>query len=567
MVSLEWVEEFPETRLRGGPRGLSDHYPLIVEDTKMKDVPRPFRSLDSWFTHEGFLTMVKEEWRDLGEINFTDKLKVLTAPLGRWHKDNFGDMDKKILQFEEEIEKLDDKVSSGVYDGTVEARRKALVTYCDRWYIKKELHWKQMSRSRHAKDMDKNTRYFHQIASARRRNNKIDALMINERDGLVTRISKEEYVELEVLPSVEEIRKAVWDCESSKAPGSDVYNMNFIKKCCDEIGSEFTAVVIAFFQTAKLPKDANITWVALAPKFVRAKEIKYLRPISMVGCVYKVISKVLVRRMRAVMPRLIGETQSAFVKGRKIHDGTLIACETVHWLKLRKKEAAIIKLDFQKAYDRVKWSFVDIVLQKMGFGRRLRAWVMECVGTASMSVLINGSPTKPFMMERGLRQGDPISPFLFILVVDILHRMIGEVVRNGRISPLMTLPTRGGPWKDICQLQIKEQHVRDKMITGLTMEVGDGRRTRFQEDVWLCCGALKDRFPRLFSLHDALRLVKLVADRDDRFVWKFDRQGVFTTNLFVQVLQEETLLEDITSYSFTKTIWKALVPPRVELFA
>ncbi|KAL4286752.1 hypothetical protein AHAS_Ahas19G0117600 [Arachis hypogaea] len=139
------------------------------------------------------------------------------------------------------------------------------------------------------------------------------------------------------------------------------------------------------------------------------------------------------------------------------------------------------------------------------------------------------------------------------------------------------------------------------------MEVGDGRRTRFWEDVWLCCGALKDRFLRLFSvsiqkgsvigdcgfwdglewiwnfqwrrelfhweleivnqLHDALRLVKLVADRDDRLVWKFDRQCVFTTNSFVQVLQEETLPEDITSYSFTKTIWKGLVPPRVELFA
>ncbi|XP_057740039.1 uncharacterized protein LOC130957189 [Arachis stenosperma] len=135
MVSLEWVEEFPKTRLRGRPRGLSDHCPLIVEDTKMRDGPRPFRSLDSWFTHEGFLRMVKEEWKGLGEINFTDKLKALTAPLGRWHKVNFGNMDTKILQFDEEIKKLDDKVSSGVYDGTVEGRRKALVTCCKGWYV------------------------------------------------------------------------------------------------------------------------------------------------------------------------------------------------------------------------------------------------------------------------------------------------------------------------------------------------------------------------------------------------------------------------------------------------
>ncbi|XP_072054919.1 uncharacterized protein [Arachis hypogaea] len=105
----------------------------------------------------------------------------------------------------------------------------------------------------------------------------------------------------------------------------------------------------------------------------------------MVGCVYKVISKVLVRRMRSVMLGFVEETQSAFVKGKKIHDGALIACETVHWLKRRKKEAAIIKLDFQKAYDRVKWSFVDVVLQMMGSGM-----VGEAVRNRRISPLVVG---------------------------------------------------------------------------------------------------------------------------------------------------------------------------------
>nr|XP_025692528.1 uncharacterized protein LOC112794761 [Arachis hypogaea] len=217
-------------------------------------------------------------------------------------------MDKKITKLEEEIKKIDDLVSNGVYDRTMEARRKALVTYCERWYVRKEVHWKQIFWSQQAKEMDKNTRYFHNIASARRRNNRIDALLINGRldksplmsfrDGLVSRIEQEDSVNLEALLTVEEIREAVWDCESSKAPGCDEYNMNFIKRC----------------------------W---APKFIRAKEIKDLRPINMVGCVYKVISKVLVRRMRSVILTLVGKTQSAFVRGRKIHDGALIACETM----------------------------------------------------------------------------------------------------------------------------------------------------------------------------------------------------------------------------------------------
>ncbi|XP_015961036.1 uncharacterized protein LOC107485010 [Arachis duranensis] len=144
------------------------------------------------------------------------------------------------------------------------------------------------------------------------------------------------------------------------------------------------------------------------------------------------------------------------------------------------------------------------------------------------------------------------------------------------------------------------------MINGLSMEIGDGRGTRFWEDVWLRGGSLKDMFPRLFSvsnqrgsvigdcgfwdglewrwnfqwrrelfqweldllnqLHETLRLVNLVYDREDRVVWKFDKKGVFSTNSFVQELQVELLPEDIASFSFTRTVWKGLVPPRVELF-
>ncbi|XP_016196283.1 uncharacterized protein LOC107637374 [Arachis ipaensis] len=140
LVSLEWLEVFPETRLRGGPRGLSDHCPLIMEASQVRGGPRPFRSLDSWFTHDGYLRMVKEEWRALGDRQFMDKLKALTSPLSRWHKKNFGDMDKRITQFEDELKKVDDLTGAGVADGTVEARRKALVSCCKKWYIRQELH-------------------------------------------------------------------------------------------------------------------------------------------------------------------------------------------------------------------------------------------------------------------------------------------------------------------------------------------------------------------------------------------------------------------------------------------
>ncbi|XP_016191819.1 uncharacterized protein LOC107632665 [Arachis ipaensis] len=245
LVNVEWTEKFSDIRLKGGPRGLSDHCPLIVEGTKLQGGPRPFRSLDSWFTHEGFLRMVKTEWRSLEDAQFTCKLKALIVPLRQWHKNTFGDMDKRLMRFEEEITRL----------GNL-ARIKGAI----RGFYKDLYRQEYVPR-------------------------------IGVRDGLVKQISRDEAAALEVLPSEKEIKEAVWDCGSSKTPRSDGYNMNFIKKFWEDIGLEFIAAVLGFFQSAKLPMDLNVTWVTLAPKVEGAKEVKDFRPISMVGCVYKVISK------------------------------------------------------------------------------------------------------------------------------------------------------------------------------------------------------------------------------------------------------------------------------------
>ncbi|XP_016173772.1 uncharacterized protein LOC107616310 [Arachis ipaensis] len=181
LVSLGWLDEYPKLHLRGGPRGLLDHCPLIMEDSRRLDGLRPFRSLDSWFTHEEFLRMVKEEWRESGDVHFLEKMKALSTPLHKWHKQHFGNITEKIKRFEEEIQKVDDMVSSSRYDSIMEARRRALVRCCEKWYVRRDLHWKQISRSRHATEMDRNTRYFHNIASARRRNNRIESLVIHGR--------------------------------------------------------------------------------------------------------------------------------------------------------------------------------------------------------------------------------------------------------------------------------------------------------------------------------------------------------------------------------------------------
>ena len=117
-------------------------------------------------------------------------------------------------------------------------------------------------------------------------------------------------------------------------------------------------------------------------------------------------------------------------------DGALIANETVNWLKRKRKARVSLKLDFEKAYDTIDWISVDSVLKEMGFGVKLRKWIEACITTAKISILFNGSPCKPFRMARGLRQGDPLSPFLFVVVAEVLNRMLMQASSMGLFQGL-----------------------------------------------------------------------------------------------------------------------------------
>jgi hypothetical protein len=174
--------------------------------------------------------------------------------------------------------------------------------------------------------------------------------------------------------------------------------------------------------------------VSLIPKKSGAVDIKDFRPISLIGGMYKIISKVLANRLKAVLGKVVSHSQTAFIKGRQILDSVLVANECVD-SRIRSETPGIIcKLDLEKAYDHVSWEFLLYVLKRCGFGERWHGWIAHCISTVCFSININGSPSRFFRSSQGLRQGDHLSPLLFVLVMEAFSRMIYATVDSGRLS-------------------------------------------------------------------------------------------------------------------------------------
>jgi len=143
---------------------------------------------------------------------------------------------------------------------------------------------------------------------------------------------------------------------------------------------------------------------------------------------YKVLAKVLANRLRLVIGSVVSDSQFAFVKGKQMLDGILIANETVDEARRMNKELLLFKVDFEKAYDSIDLNYLDSVMATMIFPTIWRKWMSKSVGTATTSVFVNGCPTEEFTIERGLRQGDPLSPFLFLLAAEGLNVLMNALV-------------------------------------------------------------------------------------------------------------------------------------------
>jgi hypothetical protein len=223
----------------------------------------------------------------------------------------------------------------------------------------------------------------------------------------------------------DDIRKVVFSIGDDKAPGPDGYSSSFFKRAWHIVGDDFCAAVQDFFTSGRLLRQVNHSIITLVPKSANVTSPSDFRPISCCNVIYKVIAKLLAGRLACTLPTIISPLQNAFLGGRFMSDNINLVQELLRqYGRKRSSPRCLLKVDFRKAFDSVHWVFLEQLLLQLGFPGRFVSLLMQCVSTVSYSVAVNGDLHGFFMGKSGVRQGDPLSPYLFICCMEYFSRML-----------------------------------------------------------------------------------------------------------------------------------------------
>jgi hypothetical protein len=319
------------------------------------------------------------------------------------------------------------------------ARQRELSEEIEKLLEMEEIQWAQRSRVNWLQYGDRNTNYFHNAASTRRKKNRIKKLLddngipvegmtylnplisdyfaglfateVDEPDpGLLSKVipkvSERMNSDLTAAYTPEDVKKALFSIGDTKAPGTDGLHAIFFKKCWSIIGDSIVKEVLDAINNKAIPEGWNDTVIVLIPKVESPEKISQFRPISLCNVLYKVISKMIAMRLKVILDEVISNVQSAFDPGRLITDNILIAYESMHCIKNKKtgkKGYCAVKLDMHKAYDRVEWIFLEKMMIRLGFHQDFVTLIMACVRSVKYKVRYNDQETDEFSPSRGLR--------------------------------------------------------------------------------------------------------------------------------------------------------------------
>ncbi|KAJ9557521.1 hypothetical protein OSB04_012135 [Centaurea solstitialis] len=446
LVSSRLIDSWSLSSSLALPRLLSDHCPIFLDTGSDDFGPSPFKFFNSWLADSELGALVINKWGDaLPEFEvfskverLSRKLRHLKSTIKEWAGTKRKAKDEAIGALKQKIAALDLLAEVGIIDESRINEKATLMTKVEDLVSDKLRDLKQKAKINWLSERDENSRFFHGIVNNRVKNFRIHGLNCNGSwvsepakikdaalaffkskfeenhpirptltSSLFKKISDTQRAWLERPFTEEEVKAAMWSCGNNKAPGPDGFTFEFIRKFWDVIGSDFVDAVKFFESNCQINPGSNSSFITLVPKVKDPLSLVDYCLINLIGCVCKVISKALAERIKGVMNTVISNTQTAFIKGRSILDGPLLVNEIIDWAKRKRNKLLIFKVDFAKAFDSLNWNFLD-----------------------NVSVLINGSPTKEFRLGKGVRQGDPLAPFLFILAAEGLSVALREAHRN-----------------------------------------------------------------------------------------------------------------------------------------
>ncbi|XP_061373781.1 uncharacterized protein LOC133316100 [Gastrolobium bilobum] len=418
--------------------------PIILKDASgdfCSGEIKPFRFLATWLTNESFSGIVNKCWNR--NKNWIPAKNEFHKEAAAWHQHIFKKDQRRKYQIQRRLRGVDNQLNGGPNESLERLHREL---------------W--------------NSRFFHTATVARTRKNKVTALK-NERgewvqdqealkdmvvgffknlyggddhcnqklntENLFPVLDDQKWRDIGKMPMVEEIRRTIFRMQPYKAPGADGLHAIFFQTQWDKVGSSVTNLVVEVFNDPVMKVSGiNQSLVCLIPKVENPEVINLFRPINLCNVIYKVISKIITARLKDHMSSLVMPNQCSFVKGRQASDNIIISQEIFHTMRSKRgrKGWMAIKLDLEKAYDRVSWSFLEETLHLTGMSKKLVDLIMTCVSSPSMNILWNGTQTDYFSPSRGIRQGDPFSPYLFVLCIERLGHLINSAVERKEWHPV-----------------------------------------------------------------------------------------------------------------------------------
>eukprot|EP00253_Pinus_taeda_P029767 PITA_29767 len=377
------------------PYSGSDHWPIALHWNRPgNSTRRPFRFEAFWLSHPDFYEFIRTTWQNCHPTEgtkmatFQKKRKYLKEEIKHWNRNTFGNIFKAKEILIQEMKAIQQKMISEGRSEELAQKEQIMENKLLERDAQEETLWRQKSRIRWLKE----------------------------------------------AISLQEVEAAVNHLKAGKAPGPDGFTSNFFQHFWDLVKWEVWQVVEESRTLRWMYPRMNATFLALIPKAEESNTPEKYRPIALCNIIYKIVSKVVASRLKPMLPLIISPEQFGYVEGRHITDGIILTREIIHSLKQSKQPGMLLKIDLSKAFDSISWDYLQKILKAFGFSPSWVRWISNLISSSFFSILINSIPSPTFRPSRGIRQGDPLSPFLFVILAEGLGRSIKSAILSRKLK-------------------------------------------------------------------------------------------------------------------------------------